>query len=78
MLPVIGMSPGNSYFKDKAVAFLLREAIKRYGKALVMVADVPATSTYLAMGYQLTKAQSKARLNGNNLKNRTQKVISDL
>ena len=73
--PIIGMSPWNSYFKDKEVAFLLRETIKQYGEAVIMVADVPATHTYLAMGYTLAKAQRKARLKGNNLKNRTRKII---
>ncbi len=72
------MSPGNSYFKDKQVAHLLREAIKRYGKAVIFVADVPAISTYLAMGYNLGKARSKAILHGNNLKNRTKRVVSEL
>ncbi len=78
MLSIIWMSPGNSYFKDKEVAFLLRETIKRYGKTAIMVADVPAISTYLAMGYNPGKAKSKAMLNGNGLKNRTRRVINDL
>jgi len=56
------MSPGNSYFKNKEVAYLLRESIRRYGKTAVMVLDEPATSTYLAMGYSLEKATKKARL----------------
>lgn len=43
------MSPGNSYFKDKEVAFLLKEVIRKFDKAVVMVADIPAISTYLAM-----------------------------
>ena len=78
MLPIIWMSPGNSFFKDKEVAYLLKQCLKRYDKAVVMVADVPATSTYLALWYHPTKAQSKARLKGNNLKNRTRRVIADL
>ncbi|MEI8252676.1 MAG: hypothetical protein WCG25_02820 [bacterium] len=43
------MSPGNSYFKDKEVAYLLKEAIKKYDKAVILIADIPAISTYLAM-----------------------------
>lgn len=78
MLSIIGMSPGNSYFKDKEVAFLLRECIKKYGKAVVMVADVPAISTYIAMGYNPSEARSKAILKGNNLKNRTRRVIHEM
>lgn len=78
MLAIIGMSPGNSYFKDREVAFLLRETIKRYGKTAIMVADIPAISTYQAMWYTPSKARSKAVLNGNNLKNRTKRIINDL
>lgn len=43
-----------------------------------MVADIPAISTYQAMWYNLSKARSKAILHGNNLKNRTRRVIHDL
>lgn len=78
MLSIIWMSPGNSYFKDKEVAFLLRECIKRYGKAAIMVADVPAISTYMAMGYNMSEARNKAILKGNNLKNRTRRVIREM
>lgn len=78
MLPIIWMSPWNSYFKDKEVAYLMRETLRRYGKAVVMVADVPAASTYLAMGYTPSKARSKARLKGNNLKNRTARVLDEM
>ena len=78
MLPIIGMSPGNSYFKDREVAYLLRETIKRYGKAVVIVADVPAESTYFAMGYTISKSKEKARLQWNRLKNRTRRLISEI
>ena len=78
MLPIIGMSPWNSYFKDKEVAYLLREALRRYGKAVAMVADVPAVNTYLAMWYTPTKAARKARLQWNALKNRTKRVIEEM
>ncbi len=43
-----------------------------------MVADIPAISTYMAMGYNPGKARTKAVLHGNNLKNRTRRVIHDL
>jgi cyclo(L-tyrosyl-L-tyrosyl) synthase len=78
MQAIIGMSPGNSYFKDKEVAYFLKEAIKRYGKVAIMVADIPAIATYQAMGYTLFKSQKKARLQGNNLKNRTKRVLSEM
>ena len=78
MLAIIGMSPWNSYFKDKEVAYLLKETIKRYGKAVILVADIPAISTYIAMWYNISQARSKAVLKWNNLKNRTKKLIQEL
>ena len=78
MLPIIWMSPWNSYFKDKEVAYLLKESILRYDKAVIFVADIPAISTYLAMWYNLWKAKEKAILKWNNLKNRTKKIINEL
>lgn len=78
MLPIIWMSPWNSYFKDIEVAYLLKETIKKYNKAVILVADEPAISTYLAMWYNFSKARNKAILKWNNLKNRTKKVISSL
>ena len=78
MLPIIWMSPWNSYFKDIEVAYLLKETIKKYNKAVILVADEPAISTYLAMGYNFSKARSKAILKWNNLKNRTKRVILEL
>lgn len=78
MLPIIGMSPGNSYFKDKEVAYLLRETLRKYWKAVIMIADVPSVSTYLAMWYTPTKAARKARLQWNALKNRTVRVLEEM
>ena len=69
------MSPWNSYFKHKEIAHLLRETIKKYDKAIIMIADIPAIATYEAMGYHIAKAQTKARLQGNNLKNKTQQTL---
>lgn len=78
VLPIIGMSPGNSYFKNKEIAHLLRETIKKYDQALVMVADVPATSTYEAMWYSPDRASRKARLQWNWLKNKTKTIIDTM
>ena len=43
--PIIGMSPGNSYFKDAEVENLLRETVGKYGRVAIFVADVPAIPT---------------------------------
>lgn len=77
-LAVIGMSPGNSYFKDYEVRFLLEECINRFGNCAVMVADVPAIATYMALGYDRKKARNKAIPKGNNLKNRTRRLAEEL
>lgn len=53
----------------------MREAIRKYDKAIIMIADIPAIATYEAMGYHISKAQKKARLQGNNLKNKTQQTL---
>ncbi len=78
VLPIIGMSPGNSYFKDDAVRFLLDETVKEYERTVVFVADIPAISTYEAFGYDFKKARNKAVLKGNNLKNRTRNMMKGL
>lgn len=76
--PIIGMSPGNSYFKDVEIRYLLKETVERYGRCCVFVADVPAIATYIAYGYPENKARTKAIPKGNNLKNRTRKLMTDL
>ncbi|MBM3602578.1 MAG: tRNA-dependent cyclodipeptide synthase, partial [Alphaproteobacteria bacterium] len=77
-LAIIGMSPGNSYFKDYEVRFLLKEAVNRFGRCVIMVADVPAISTYMALGYSRQRARNKAIPKGNNLKNRTRRLAEEL
>ncbi len=77
-LAIIGMSPGNSYFKDFEVRFLLKESIERFGRCAIMVADVPAIATYMALGYEPSKARNKAIPKGNNLKNRTRRLAESL
>ncbi len=77
-LAIIGMSPGNSYFKDYEVRFLLKEAIDRFGRCAIMVADVPAIATYMALGYERNRARNKAIPKGNSLKNRTRRLAESL
>lgn len=76
---VIGMSPGNSYFKDKEVDYLLRAIITKYGQTGILVADVPAISTYIALGYSETRARrDKAIPKGNALKNRVRRIADQI
>lgn len=77
--PIIGMSPGNSYFKDDEIKYLLKTAIDRYGRVAVMIADIPAISTYIALGYPENRARrDKALPQGNLLKNRTERAVIQL
>jgi len=76
--PIIGMSPGNSYFKDAEVEYLLKEAISRYGYTAILIADVPAIATYMAYGYSENRARNKAIPKGNNLKNRALRIATQL
>ncbi len=76
--PIIGMSPGNSYFKDEEVAFLLETTVTRFGKAAILIADIPAIATYMAYGYPENRARNKAIPKGNNLKNRSRRIANQL
>ncbi len=77
--PIIGMSPGNSYFQDQAVEHLLKTLITRYGHTAVLVPDIPAISTYIALGYSENRARrDKAIPQGNRLKNRVKRAMDKL
>lgn len=76
-IPIIGMSPGNSYFKDEEVKYLLETVITRFGEAAILVADTPAIATYLAFGYPANKARNKAIPKGKNLKNRAARIAEE-
>src|SRR3989344_3357193 len=76
---IIGMSPGNSYFKDDEVKFLIKNIVRRFGKVAILIADIPAISTYLAFGYPENRARSdKAMPQGNLLRNRVKRVMTQL
>ena len=76
--PIIGMSPGNSYFKDEEVSYLLQTTVKRFGKTAILIADIPAIATYMAYGYSESRARNKAIPKGNNLKNRSRRIAEQL
>ncbi len=76
---IIGMSPGNSYFKDEEIKYLLEKTVSRYGRVAIMIADVPAIATYVAFGYAENKARRlKAIPQGNLLKNKVTRGMGDL
>lgn len=76
--PIVGMSPGNSYFKDFEVSYVLTEVIKLFGYAVIFIPDVPAISTYLGLGYSFHRARVKALSQGRNLKNRVKRITKQL
>ncbi len=76
--PIIGMSPGNSYFKDEEVSHLLKQTVEKFGQAAILVADIPAIATYLAYGYPENRARNKAIPKGNNLKNRSLRMAQEM
>jgi len=76
---IIGMSPGNSYFKDEEIRYLLKTTVERFGRVSILIADVPAISTYVALGYSENRARrDKAIPKGNALKNRVLKIMLEL
>lgn len=77
ILPIIGMSPGNSYFQPEIITKLIQKVLDKYGYAVIVVPGIPAISTYEAMGYSLSKARTKAVLKGNNLKNKSKRSIKE-
>ncbi|PIN75324.1 hypothetical protein COV18_03995 [Candidatus Woesearchaeota archaeon CG10_big_fil_rev_8_21_14_0_10_37_12] len=66
---IIWMSVGNSYFKRETITQLIKFASTNFSKVFVLMPDKPAVHTYKAIGYSQNKAEKKARLTGNNLKN---------
>ncbi len=73
------MSPGNSYFKDEEVLYLLKTVVEKFGRVGIFIADIPAISTYIAFGYPENRARrDKAIPQGNSLKNRVVKVMGQL
>ena len=77
--PIIGMSPGNSYFKDEVVTELLKKVVEKYGNTGILIADIPAISTYIALGYPENRARrDKALPQGNNLRNKVQRSMLEL
>lgn len=78
-IAVVGMSPGNSYFKEEVVNSLLEKVITKFGEAIILIADIPSISTYVALGYpQNIARREKALPQGNNLRNKVLRAKSTL
>lgn len=66
---LIGMSPGNSYFKKEKIDEVINYCAGRFGTVKLFIPDTLATHTYQGIGYPEDKARRKARLAANNLRN---------
>jgi cyclo(L-tyrosyl-L-tyrosyl) synthase len=75
---VVGMSPGNSYFKKETIDDLLNYCSGIFSQVKIMIADKPSEHTYLALGYSSKEAERKARLNSNTLQNHSRKSIDGI
>jgi len=75
-LLVIGMSPGNGYFKQEVIDKLLVFGLSKYQKIAIFIPDIPAIATYVAIGYPEDIARNKKAISqGNNFRNRIQTSI---
>ena len=69
VLPIIGISPRNPYYgKQENIRFALSEVLGEYGRAYVMVPDIPDINNYLAYGYEEQEARKEAHDESEKLK----------
>ncbi len=79
MFAIIGMSPGNGYFKLGVITQILKKAVEEYENIGIFIPDIPAISTYIALGYPEIRARrDKAIPQGNALKNKVLQTIESL
>jgi cyclo(L-tyrosyl-L-tyrosyl) synthase len=75
---IIGMSPGNGYFKQEVINKLLPFGLNKYKNIIIFIPDIPAIATYVALGYPENIARGKKAISqGNNFRNRIQKTIQE-
>src|SRR5215831_2992954 len=77
-IAIVGMSPGNSCFKQQIIDELIKFVAGRFPKVYVWIPDKPAEHTYKALGYTDQESKTKARQKGNNLKNHSRRTIEDI
>ncbi len=77
-LALVALSPRNSYYTRKNIGFAINEAVKKFGRVVVMVADGPDIANMLALGYPtIETARAKAQHYGSNLKNRARQICAE-
>lgn len=74
-IAILGMSPGNSYFKEDTIRWLVGAVRDRFEWFRIMIPDHPAEYTYKARGD--LKYKAKARLKWNGIRNIISSVIGE-
>lgn len=72
---ILGISINNSYFKEDNLAKLFGWAQFYALSTYIMIPDEPMISTLQAVGYDLKKATTIARLKANNLENKICRIL---
>lgn len=77
-LVVVGVSIGNPYFTAGNIERVLLFTEKRFRRCKIFIADASARHTFQALGYSTSDAVRKARLRGNNLRNKCEHAMRTL
>lgn len=75
---IIGISINNSYFKEENLLRLISWGSTRAQSVAIMIPDLPAISTLMALGMPEDKARREARKKANNLENKCRAIIERL
>lgn len=65
---LLGMSPGNSYFKQSTISELIDFSVDIFSKIYIVVPDKPYEHTYRALGYTNLASQNHAQKQARRLK----------
>ncbi len=75
---IVGMSPGNSYFKKDTIYNILRSVSRLFKNIKIFIPEVQVQYTYIALGKSITKAAAIARKNSNFLRNHSMRAIAEI
>eukprot|EP01059_Diplonema_ambulator_P032607 TRINITY_DN6476_c0_g1_i1.p1 TRINITY_DN6476_c0_g1~~TRINITY_DN6476_c0_g1_i1.p1 ORF type:complete len:223 (+),score=25.41 TRINITY_DN6476_c0_g1_i1:48-716(+) len=76
-LVIVGMSPGNSYFKESIISDLLICCSEHFTMTRIFVPALSSRHTFRALGYDEKAVVRNARLDANTLVNRSKRVIKE-
>ncbi|HVS34346.1 MAG TPA: tRNA-dependent cyclodipeptide synthase, partial [Gemmataceae bacterium] len=75
---LFGISRGNRYFSREVLEALITTGLEQRKRVVLMLPDVPAVSTLMALGYCLTDAERRSRLDFNSMQHRIGRVLEAL